>query len=99
MKIKLTLLAVVLAALLAPGAGRAVFPYCDPDCANFMLNSGNSCTCPGSAPHFIFTTCGNYPAGCPNQALAAGHGGKEAFLATLTSQQAPTAKPALIPLR
>jgi hypothetical protein len=62
MKIKLVVLMVVLAALLLPGPGRAIFEFCS-NCQK--LGSGAGCTCPSFGPPYHFTTCNNYPAGCP----------------------------------
>jgi hypothetical protein len=86
MKITLCVVAIVLAALLSPSASQAVYPSCT-ECG-VSLNSGNFCTCPGTAPHFIFTLCSNYPAAC--QVLPPGPAAlKEAFLKSLATQPAP----------
>jgi hypothetical protein len=87
MKIRITAVAIVLAALLAPVASWAVYPSCA-DCQYY--NPDNACTCPGTAPHFIFIFCSNYPAGCPDP-TAALRSGKDAFLVTLAAQPVPTA--------
>jgi hypothetical protein len=82
MKMKLVAIAVVLAALLVPGASWAVWPSCA-TCG--QLAHGASCTCPGSGPHYIFTTCDKYPLACQPQPLAAEGQRleKSAFLASL----------------
>ena len=85
MKIKLIAVAVVLAALVLPGASWAVWPSCS-TCG--QLAPGASCTCPGTGPHYRFTTCNNYPRGCDPQPKSAerSQSEKDVFLASLAVQ-------------
>jgi hypothetical protein len=93
MKIKLVVLAVVLAALLLPGTSWAIFQFCT-SCA--VLGPGAGCTCPSSGPPYRFTTCNKYPAGCQLnfKSSAVAPSEKDAFLATLAVEPAASPSPA-----
>jgi hypothetical protein len=87
MKMKLIAVAVVLAALVLPGASWAIWPSCS-TCG--QLAPGASCTCPGTTgPHYRFTTCNNYPRGCdPLKSAERSQSEKDVFLASLAVQPA-----------
>jgi hypothetical protein len=87
MKIKLIAVVVVLAALVLPGVSWAVWPFCS-TCA--QLAPGASCTCPGTGPHYRFTTCNNYPRGCDPlfKSAESSRSEKDVFLASLAVQPA-----------
>ena len=83
MKTTVVVLALVLVALVAPSPSAAVYPFC-PDCLNFGMGASSPCTCPGTAPHWRFSTCGTYPAGCILEDA------KQPDLDTFLSSLAPT---------
>ncbi|MEA2695157.1 MAG: hypothetical protein QOJ16_4544 [Acidobacteriota bacterium] len=99
MKMKLIVVAVVLAALVLPGASWALWPSCS-TCG--QLAPGASCTCPGTGPYYRFTTCDKYPRGCDLQFKSSGgpQSEKDAFLASFAEEDSvlvavqPAASPA-----
>jgi hypothetical protein len=85
MKIRITAAAILLTALLAPAASWAVYPLCS-DCE--YSPPGSRCTCDGTAPHFIFTTCDKLYACQAIQPPPPAALEKSAFLASLATQPA-----------
>lgn len=88
-KVKLVVLAVVLAALTLPGAGWAVFQSCE---ACPRLGPNAQCTCPpGTGGHYIFTVCSKYPASCQLAFKASDpQSEKSDFLKSLAQPSAPS---------
>ena len=83
MKTTIVVLVLVLAGLVAPSPGAAIYPFC-PDCSDNGMGPNCLCTCPGTGPHpyWRFSTCGTYPAGCLLEESVQPDSG--VFLSTLT---------------